>query len=368
MNNEIREKKIETLKLFYPTIFSTNVPLQDNLLRTAFQNATLIGDIPYRFEGEKAEKISPFNNFLVLFEDFVNGAQISRWRLNTQFRFAQENRKTKSILGIRYDGNYNKEQKKADESDKLQISFLTDSQKILINLGAKKIGFGFKEGTAGINLEDYDVQIAFDQLEDKSLIEELFEKSGIKVYDFEINEETNTLAFKFKGKEFKDEAIIILPLSMSIDLNTIKAGSLSTGEYNKGRPAVKERKPNSYSSRIKTFSIDVLGIEAEAIIIGKNIKIKIDDFIFTLNQLIALHHIRELCYQNKDFYQNTGIKTSVQDLLRQLLFSNDWAFKDTQLPLNKIEELARELRILNKAFIDELKKQLKTIRLKSETE
>ena len=366
MNNEIREKKIETLKLFYPTIFSTNVPLQDNLLRTAFQNATLIGDIPYRFEGEKAEKISPFNNFLVLFEDFVNGAQISRWRLNTVFGFAQENRKTKSILGIRYDGNYNKEQNKPDQSDKLLISFLTDSQKILVDLGDKKIGFRFKQGTAGINLEDYDVQIAFDQLVDKSLIEELFEKSGIKVYDFEINEETNTLAFKCQGKEFKDEAIINLPLSMSIDLNTINAGHLHN-QKNDRRPVPIEIKHNKYEPRGETVPISVLDIKAEVVIKGKNKRIKIDELIFTLNQLIALHYIRELKLSYSDFCENTGVKRKIHILLNELQLSNVWAFRDAA-PLNRIEDLSRELGILNQPFIDELKKQLKTIRLKSETE
>jgi len=362
MTTEMSERKMKTLELFYPTIFSF-----DNLLRTAFQNATLISDIPYRFEGEKAEKISPFNNFEVFFEDFVNGAQTSRWRLNTVFRFAQENRKTKSILGIRYDGNYDKERKKPDQSDKLMISFFTDNQKVLINLGAKKIGFIFKQGAAGINLEDYDVQIAFDQLGDKSRIEKLFKESGIKVYDFEINEETNTLAFKCKGKEFKDETIINLPLSMSIDLNTINAGH-SHNQKNDRRPVPTEIKHNKYEPRGKTVPIRVLDIEAEVVIKGNSKRIKIDDFIFTFNQLIALHYTRELKDKYNDFYQNTGIKTKIYKLLKELQLSNDWAFKDTQLPLNKIEDKARELGILNKAFINELKKQLKTIRLKSGTE
>lgn len=357
---ECRQNKLEYLKLIIPAIFEF-----DNLLGRAFQNARLIGDIPKNFGGEKAEEISPFNNFSVLYENYEIEGQIHRWRLNTVFKFAKEYTDTKQILGIRYDGYYNKEQNKPDKSDKLLISFLTDSQKILVDLSDRIIGFSLKQKAAGINLEDYDVQIAFDQLGDKSRIEELFNKSGIKVYDFQINQEANTLGFRCKGKEFEDEAIIILPLSMSIDLNTINAGYLHEQKNNR-RPVPTEIK-HKYEPRIRTVPISVLGIEAEVVIKGKNKRIKIDELIFTLNQLIALHYIRELKLSYSDFCENTGVKRKIHILLNELQLSNVWAFRDAA-PLNRIEDRARELGILNQSFIDALKKQLKIIKLKSETE
>lgn len=369
---ERRGEKITLLKQAYPDIFST-----DNFNRKAITGSgqlTLINRLE-SIDGDNCQGIEPFTNFKINYDEGTiqtDDIFINRWKLKIGFVTNKQGLDEKSKLGLIYLGVKNSDDNQALPSSKLYIYFNLPSRGILIDLEKEMIGVRGKDNQP----PSYDVSLFSGQAKMDNpeviskILEEMSESSSLKIYGFEIDREQNIIAFRCKGGIFGNkETRIALPLQMKIDLNTIKTGSLSTGEYNKGRPAVKERKPNSYSSRVKTFSIDVLGIEAEVIIIGKNIKIRIDDFIFTLNQLIALHHIRELRYQNKDFYQNTGIKTSAQNLLRQLLFSNDWVFiGGTQLPLNKIEELARKLGILNKAFIEELKKQLGVIKSKSETE
>jgi len=370
---ERRTEKITLLKQAYPSIFSTT-----NLIREAINGSgqlTLTNELE-SIDGDNCQGIEPFTNFKINYDEGTiqtDDIFIKRWKLKIGFVTNKQGLEEKSKLGLIYLGVKNSDDSQALPSSKLYIYFNLPSRGILIDLEKEMIGVRGKDNQPpGYDVSLFSGQAKMDNPEVISkILEEMSESSSLKIYDFEIDREQNIIAFRCKGGIFGNkETHIVLPLQMKIDLNTIKTGFLSTGEYNKGRPVVKKgREPKEYNSRVKTIPINVLGIEAEAIIIGKNIKIRIDYFIFTLNQLIALHHIRELRYQNKDFYQNTGIKTSAQNLLRQLLFSNDWVFiGGTQLPLNKIEELARKLGILNQPFIDALKKQLKTIRLKSETE
>lgn len=362
MATESGIRKIEDLKLFCPIIFNTRDSLKDHLLSRAFQNATLVGSIPNDFEGEDVKEISPFNNFVVRYDVYENQAHANRWRLITDFRLKQESRKPKLIFGVRYDGNYDKERKESGQSDKLMISFFTDNQKLLVDLGTKKIGFRFKQGNAGINLEAYEVQIAFDQLGNKSQIEELFNESGIKVYDFEINEETNTLAFKYQGKEFKDETIITLPLKITVN-NDIQSSvkPQAAKRYLSTTRVVKEK----YVPKIQRFKEIKIMLDNHILIITikeNEILINIEDLHFNLDQLKILFYLYKKNYRRKETSKITGISlVKIKNLLSNLVVFNFDLYENDNELIVSIFDKACKLNIMNKKFIEALEQKLTQI-------